>query len=607
MAERLTADGVVCEIDRYQVSPPEGWPLWMERQVRDSDFVIAIGTETYMRRFTGNETDGKGKGAAWEGRSIYQLLYDAVENRRVIPVVLTHADVAHIPFVLKSATYYDLSTQDGYGDLHRALTNQPRVEKPPLGPLVRHLPDLDVRESAVAALLDLCPDPLPLEMVARVVGQQAIQLPTTLQRLLKSATLEIRNETVRLNDRSVDGLPAPSSDLVRTALEVALDLIENHRNATSRGQMMNIVALMRAADIHTAPTQVSRTFQIIQSWLKSSGDRHLVLEVARHSIEASKVSPYGPDQARGRQQVQDEAVAAICGVSWVYQRTGRLSEALAEAHRSLALGQALHPPWDRNTAFCHKCLGRLTRMQSEGAEDARHRMTLVTDSVQLLRKAIDEFKTLGLEAEVGDCYSLLARTFLVVGDTAAARDAAREAEERLIESTNKDYLDLQIVKGDLMLPVSRRTAESLYTEMLPGPRPTADGTPDAAGVDDAQKSEIIARAYLQRGRVRETLGDAMNARADFEQSAAIWDALKDPAADVAYWELERNAPWMDRETGLALMREPVGVRVRAARIVATEAARRPVGRSQRKNVPRKYLDDVICRAREQLVRDRPAW
>ena len=175
-------------------------------------------------------------------------------------------------------------------------------------------------------------------------------------------------------------------------------------------------------------------------------------------------------------------------------------------------------------------------------------MTLVTESVQLLREAIDEFKTLGLEAEVGDCYSLLARTFLVTRDRAAARDAVGEAEKRLIESANKDYLDLQIVKGDLMLHASRRSAESLYTELLPGPRPTVGGTPDAAGVDDAQKSEIIARAYLQRGRVRETLDDAMNARADFERSAAIWDALKDPAADVAYWELERNAPWMDRET-----------------------------------------------------------
>ena len=607
MANRLTGKGVACQIDRYQVSPPEGWPRWMQKQVQASDFVIAVCTETYERRFSGKQTDGKGKGAAWEGRSIYQLLYDAVENRRVIPVVFSQADITHIPFVLKDATYYDLSQQDGDCALLRALTNQPRVERPPLGPIPKLLPNLDPQESDIAALLRLCPDPLPLTIVARVVGQQATEIPTTLQRLVQTSALEVRNGTVQLNDRSSDDIPAPSGVLVGTALEAALDFVENHRNANRRGQLLNVVTLMQAANIEANSAQTSRTFRIIQSWLKSSGDKHLVLEVARRSIEASRVSPHEGDQVRGRQQVEDEAVAAICGVSWVYQRTGRLSEALAEAERSLALGQALNPPWDRNTAFCYKCLGRLKRMQSEDAQETQHRTKLLNDSVELLLKAIGEFTKLGLETEAGDCYSLLARTYLVAGDRGAARDAVREAEERLIDPTNKDYLDLQIVKGDLMLHASRRTAEGIYTEILPGARSGAEEALTTAGVDDAQKSEIMARAYLQRGRVRAALGDATNAQVDFEQAAKIWDDLEDPAADSAYWEIERNASWIDRETRPVLMRESVGVRVRAARIVGTETAQRPVGRSHRNRVPRRYLDGVIRRAREQLVRDRPAW
>ena len=438
-------------------------------------------------------------------------------------------------------------------------------------------------------------------------GKQPAEIPTTLQRLVQTSALEVRNATVHLNDRSSDDIPAPSGDLVGTALEAALDFVENHRNGNRRGQMMNVVTLMKAADIHATSTQVSRTFRIIQSWLKSSGDKRLVLVVARRSIEASRVSPHGGDQVRGRKQVEDEAVAAICGLSWVYQRTGRLAEALAEAERSLALGQALHPPWDRNTAFCHKCLGRLKRMQSEDARYTQHRTKLLNDSVELFLKAIDEFTKLGLEGEVGDCYSLLARTYLVTGDRGAARDAVREAEERLIDPTNKDYLDLQIVKGDLMLHVSRRTAESIYTEMLPGARTDADGALATVDVDDAQKSEIMARAYLQRGKVRAALGDATNARTDFEQAANIWDDLADPTADSAYWEIEGNALWIDTKNRPVLMREHVGVRVRAARIVGTETTQRPVGRSHRREVPRRYLDDVIRRAREQLVRDRPAW
>ena len=607
LANTLITQGVPCEIDRYQFSPPEGWPRWMQKQVQESAFVIAVCTAVYERRFTGEETNGKGKGATWEGRSIYQLLYDAVENRRVIPVVFSHADVAHIPFVLKSATYYDLSKEEGYFALHRALTNQPRFQRPPLGPIPRRLPDLDPLESNVTALLRLCPEPLPIEIVARVVGQQAKVLATTLNRLVRTAVLEVGHETVRLNDRSADGIAAPSHDLVGVALEAALDFVLNHRNATRRKQMINVVALMKAADIHTTSAQVSRTFRSIQSWLKSSGDKRLVLEVARRSVEASRVSGHGAEQVRGRQQVEDEAVAAICGVSWVYQRTGRLSEALAEAKRSLALGQALRPPWDRNTAFCYKCLGRLKRMESEIARDAHHRIELLKDSVELLLKAIDEFGKLGMEAEVGDCYSLLARTYLVIGDRGAARDAVREAEERLLDLTNKDYLDLRIVKGDLMLHINRRNAESIYTEILPEDRIKGNALPTREGVDDAQKSEIIARAYLQRGRVRATLGDGANAQADFEEAAKIWVGLEDPAADLAYWEIEGNAPWMDRDSRLVLMREPDGVRVRAARIIVAEAAGRPVGRSHRMKLPRTYLDDVISRARERLVRDQPAW
>ena len=588
LAKRLRAEGIDCEIDSFQVSPTQGWPLWMQKQTQEKDFVIVVCTETYARRFTGNETSGKGKGATWEGRLINQILYETGENHRFIPVVFDQADVDHIPFVLKSATYYDLSTNPGYRALHRALTNQPRIIKRPIGPIPKRLPDLEPGESEITALLYLCPDPLPREVIARVLGQNVAEVATTLQRLVSSADLKIDKDAVRPEAQPAAGIPVASNNVVGSALEAALDFVENHRNAAGRAQMMNVVALAKAADIHAAAAQVSRTFQTIQSFLKSSGDKHLVLEIARRSIEASKAA------GRGRQQVKDEAVAAICGVSWVYQRTGRLSEALVEANRSLELGRAIH--WDRNTAFCNKCLGRLKRMESEAVQDDSRRVTLIYASVYLLREAIDGFTKLGLEAEVGDCYSLLARTYLVAADRQAARAAIREADKRLVDSTTKDYCDLQIVKGDLMLHSSRESAERIYTEVL-----TEDGD------GDAQKSEIVARAYLHRGKVRAALGDNYKALADFRRAVKIWDELKDPTADFAHWEIERTATWVDKETEPLLTREPVGVRVRAARIVRDETAKRPVGRSQRKKLPLEYLRGVIGRAQEQYVMDRPAW
>ena len=90
------------------------------------------------------------------------------------------------------------------------------------------------------------------------------------------------------------------------------------------------------------------------------------------------------------------------------------------------------------------------------------------------------------------------------------------------------------------------------------------------------------------------------------------------AAALGCWALsppeKENSPeharfYLASALGVArlLMQEPIGERVRAARIVGTEAAERPVGRSHRKKLPRQYLHGVISRATDQLVRDRPAW
>src|SRR4051794_35658059 len=46
-AERLIAEGIDIVLDQYVVSPPEGWPRWMDRQIADADCVLLICTETY--------------------------------------------------------------------------------------------------------------------------------------------------------------------------------------------------------------------------------------------------------------------------------------------------------------------------------------------------------------------------------------------------------------------------------------------------------------------------------------------------------------------------------------------------------------------------------
>ena len=137
LANRLRDGGVGCDLDQYAPWPAEGWPRWTGRQIEGADYVLVVGTEVYQRRFKGEEAPGKGLGAQWEGAIITQELYEAAgDNSKFIPVLFSPEDSKNIPHVLRGVQSYDLSSEGGYEDLYRRLTNQPRVTKPELGKLV---------------------------------------------------------------------------------------------------------------------------------------------------------------------------------------------------------------------------------------------------------------------------------------------------------------------------------------------------------------------------------------------------------------------------------------------------------------------------------------
>jgi hypothetical protein len=161
LANRLRADGINCMIDQYVMAPPEGWPRWMEKQIRESDFVLVVCTETYLKRVLGEEQPGKGFGVRWEGNSIYNAIYaSGVMNAKFIPLLFEAADALHIPIPLKGTPFYEPLTEPGYEDLFRRLTNQPRVDKPELGKLLSS-PPVTARKLEGAAALEVALSNLP--------------------------------------------------------------------------------------------------------------------------------------------------------------------------------------------------------------------------------------------------------------------------------------------------------------------------------------------------------------------------------------------------------------------------------------------------------------
>ncbi len=136
-ANRLVINGIDVALDQYEPSPAEGWPLWMERQLRECKFTLMICTVLYYRRVTGQETVNVGLGVPWEGNVIYNSLYvNRAVNQKFIPVLFDNAPVTNIPDPLRGYTFYRADTEAGYEQLYRRLTDQPFVVKPPPGSLI---------------------------------------------------------------------------------------------------------------------------------------------------------------------------------------------------------------------------------------------------------------------------------------------------------------------------------------------------------------------------------------------------------------------------------------------------------------------------------------
>ena len=122
LAKRLESNGVDCNLDGYLMSPPEGWPRWMRKQIRQADFVLVICTKTYQERYEGEAEFGTGAGAKWEGMIITQEIYEAEgRNNKFIPVTFSKEDSKHIPIELRSGTWYVLDNDEGYLEMYARI------------------------------------------------------------------------------------------------------------------------------------------------------------------------------------------------------------------------------------------------------------------------------------------------------------------------------------------------------------------------------------------------------------------------------------------------------------------------------------------------------
>jgi TIR domain len=206
LSERLRSDGVDSSIDQYEVSPPEGWPAWMRRQIKQADFVLVICSENYLKRYERSEELGKGAGAKWEGGIIGQELYEAEgRNTKFIPVVFAPDDVKHIPVEMRGGTHYVLDSDARYEDLYGHLTEQPKTVKRELGEL-RQLPPIGTQRTVSPRLVDAAQEPSP------VVPHESVKSQHPLVALVQpgGTTLFVRAQRIRARGKLVSLSILPS-------------------------------------------------------------------------------------------------------------------------------------------------------------------------------------------------------------------------------------------------------------------------------------------------------------------------------------------------------------------------------------------------------------
>lgn len=127
----ITKEGVDVVLDLWEMAPGDQIPEFMERAVRENDFVIIICTPNYKFKM-----DNRGGGVGYEGDIMSGEIFVKGNDRKFIPILRVGEwkDVAPTAFIGKY--YIDLRgdpyNENNYRDLIQTLFDE-RAKKPILG------------------------------------------------------------------------------------------------------------------------------------------------------------------------------------------------------------------------------------------------------------------------------------------------------------------------------------------------------------------------------------------------------------------------------------------------------------------------------------------
>lgn len=338
----------------------------------------------------------------------------------------------------------------------------------------------------------------------------------------------------------------------RPLQEELIAWVLNHGRDPSLTRVLESLLRLSTQLIDQSKASATDLFRQLENQLKDSGRFDLVLSFANLTAHACQIV------ARDAYIVELEAQARTCGISWVYQRTGRLAEAEAELNRSEVLNTQVD--CKRGLAFTMKCRGRLRRLLAERSDLS----PLASDRLAQLQRSVDDLENArrlfreigGSIPQIGESISLMARSIFVAGDIERASKLAREAGILLINPWSKSGLDLWLLRCEILWSLT--SPEDLRRlEILDDLGKLVDGI----GVG-YELSEIRARALGLKARLMSDEADS-KWEEPFEQALELYSTLEleHSRSELKWWRYVSND--VPDAVGTLLLSETPFVRVHA--------------------------------------------
>ena len=137
LAARLRSDGIDAALDQWDVVPGDQLAGYMEKEIRDNDYVLIICTPNYRMK-----SDHRKGGVGYEGDIMTAEVLTMGKHRKFIPVLAFGSWEDAAPSWLKGKVYVDLSTAEvfdmNYSDLVATLLGT-KPAAPPLRRQIRNL------------------------------------------------------------------------------------------------------------------------------------------------------------------------------------------------------------------------------------------------------------------------------------------------------------------------------------------------------------------------------------------------------------------------------------------------------------------------------------